>query len=597
MPWMVASSGEYLLCVSDAVRLMILEAESLRVRIEQVREEIFQRLDPDHDPQGVTVDLSGDPEAVTTIKEWVSVYLGRSVNYDAGDPLYTFALFKVSSEKYVWYLRAHHVVCDGYSGMLIARRVAEIYTSTMEGYPPPESTFGALRDLVENEVAYRSSAQFELDRDFWVREMSHPPLAVSLAPLHESRSTEFVREVIQLSLGIEEGLRQLAQETGSSLASVMFALLAAYLHRVTGAEDLVIGLPVLARVGRGMRSVPGAVANVVPLRVKIDAGIDLANLVRQVGRSVRQALRHQRYRAEDLRRDLGIATNGESPFRVLADYSAFDYRLDFAGSPGSVENLSNGIVEDLSFEFYDFLGASGFRIEINFNAGFYSVDDAIAHKARFERLLETVVADPGHRIGGLQLLGTAEREQLLYEWNDTASSYPGDRCIHELFEAQVERTPEATAVVYEETSLSYGEMNRRANRLAHHLRRLGVKPDDRVGICVERSLEMIVGLLGILKAGGAYVPLDPAYPADRLAFMLEDSAPVAVLTQAALRGLLGELTIPVLELDGDQARWAAEAENNPGAGERGAAEKRIRTRGDSRRQSLTCVFASPEDVQ
>ena len=482
----------------DAVRVTILEAESLRVRIEQVGEEIFQRLDPDRDPQVATIDVSGDPDAVTTIKDWVSLDLGRSVNFDAGDPLYTFALFKVSSEKYIWYLRSHHVVCDGYSGMLVARRVAEIYTAVMAGCFPPERHFGSLRDLVEHDLAYRSSAQFELDRDFWAREMTHPPVAISLAPRPGSRSTQILRESIQLSLRIEKDLRQLAQETGSSLASVMFALLAAYLHRVTGAEDLVIGLPVLARVGREMRSVPGAVANVVPLRIKIDAGMDLTNLVRQVGRSVRQALRHQRYRAENLRRDLGIAASGESPFRVLADYSAFDYRLDFAGSPGSVENLSNGSVEDLSFEFYDLLGASGFRIEINFNAGFYSVEDAIAHKVRFERLLESVVADPGPRIGGLQILGTAERRQLLEEWNETATPYPADRCVHELFEAQVERTPEATAVVYEETSLSYGELNRRANQLAHYLRRLGVKPDDRVGICVERSLEMIVGLLGIL---------------------------------------------------------------------------------------------------
>src|ERR1700712_133403 len=125
----------------DAVRVTILEAESLRVRIEQVGEEIFQRLDPDRDPQVATIDVSGDPDAVTTIKDWVSLDLGRSVNFDAGDPLYTFALFKVSSEKYIWYLRSHHVVCDGYSGMLVARRVAEIYTAVMAGWFPPESHF------------------------------------------------------------------------------------------------------------------------------------------------------------------------------------------------------------------------------------------------------------------------------------------------------------------------------------------------------------------------------------------------------------------------------------------------------------------------
>ena len=126
---------------------------------------------------------------------------------------------------------------------------------------------------------------------------------------------------------------------------------------------------------------------------------------------------------------------------------------------------------------------------------------------------------------------------MLYEWNDTGDEFPADKCIHELFEEQVDRTPDATAVVFEETSLSYAELNRRANRLAHYLSELGVRPDGRVAICVERSLEMIVGAAGRTQGGGAYVPLDPAYPAERLRFMLEDSAPVALLTQSHLRDI------------------------------------------------------------
>src|SRR6202012_5893266 len=144
----------------------------------------------------------------------------------------------------------------------------------------------------------------------------------------------------------------------------------------------------------------------------------------------------------------------------------------------------------------------------------------------FRNLLQAMVADDAVTIDRLPLLPAAEREQLLYEWNDTAVEYPSDKCIHELFEQQVEKTPDATAVVFEDATLSYSELNRRANQLAHYLRELGVKPDDRVAICVERGFEMIVGLLGVLKAGGAYVPLDPAHPMERLRFMLEDSGPV-----------------------------------------------------------------------
>ena len=151
----------------------------------------------------------------------------------------------------------------------------------------------------------------------------------------------------------------------------------------------------------------------------------------------------------------------------------------------------------------------------------------------------------------IDLLGTSERQRILYEWNATEAEYPRDRCVHELFEEQVEKTPEAVAVVFEEESVSYGELNRRANRLAHYLRSLGVKPDDRVAICLERSAEMIVALLGVLKAGGAYVPLDPGYPEERLRFMLEDSAPAALLTEAGLKrlfaGLPGMAVIDVVD--------------------------------------------------
>ena len=175
----------------------------------------------------------------------------------------------------------------------------------------------------------------------------------------------------------------------------------------------------------------------------------------------------------------------------------------------------------------------------------------------FRTMLSGMVDDDARSIDRLPLLRDAERRQLLYDWNETATEFPESKCIHQLFEQQVRRTPDAAAVVFGGDSLSYGELNRRSNQLAHYLRGLGVVPDSRVAICVERSFEMIVGLLAILKAGGAYVPLDPAYPSDRLHFMLEDSGPVALLTQRQIGTLFSgsERTLPVLHLDDPDAPW------------------------------------------
>ena len=195
--------------------------------------------------------------------------------------------------------------------------------------------------------------------------------------------------------------------------------------------------------------------------------------------------------------------------------------------------------------------AEGLRASWEFSTDLFDAPTIERMARHFERLLEGIVADPEQRIGELPLLTEAERHQLLVEWNDTAADYPRDRCIHELFEAQVARTPEAVAVVFEDRQLTYGELNARANQLAHHLIALGVGPEVLVGICMERSLELIVGLLGILKAGGAYVPLDPGYPAERLAFMLKDTAAPVLLTQQGLLGQLPQYEGRIVCLDRD----------------------------------------------
>src|SRR5688572_28639257 len=181
-----------------------------------------------------------------------------------------------------------------------------------------------------------------------------------------------------------------------------------------------------------------------------------------------------------------------------------------------------------------------------------------------ERLVDALESTPGRAIGSLDVLPKADRALVLDEWNRTDAEYPAGACIHELFEAQAARTPDAVAVRFEEESLTYADLNTRANRLAHHLRSLGVGPDARVVVCMERSAEMVVALLAVMKAGGAYVPLDPSYPAERLRYVLDDSAPAAVLTQRSLDGveaLFAGVEAPVIDLDG--AEWADHPATNP----------------------------------
>ena len=290
----------------------------------------------------------------------------------------------------------------------------------------------------------------------------------------------------------------------------------------------------------------------------------MAELLRQVGREVRQILRHQSYRYEDLRRDLNLLANNQHLFTMVINVEPFDYDLRFAGHPVTPHNLSNGSADDLAIFIYDRGDGKGLIIDFDANPALYSAEDLAAHQQRFLKLVEAITRDPGLPVGRIDILDPAERRQILTDWNATSADYPQDRCIHELFEAQVRNTPDAVAVVFEDRQLTYAELNARANRLAHHLRSLGAGPETRVAICLERSLEMVISLLAVLKAGGAYVPLDPAYPEERLAFMLADSAPLALLTQGNLATSLLEAApgLPVIDL-AEAEQWAHRPAHNP----------------------------------
>jgi len=262
------------------------------------------------------------------------------------------------------------------------------------------------------------------------------------------------------------------------------------------------------------------------------------------------------------------------PVRSLSHSPIFQVMFAWQNAPEGTLELPGLEIKPLGLDGYQVakfdltlsLGEAGERIVggIKYATSLFERATVERYLGYFRTLLEGMVADETQTVDRLAMLPEWERRQVLYEWNDTAVAYPKEKCIQELFEEQVEKSPEAVAVVYEEEQLTYGELNRRANRLGHYLRELGVQPDGRVGICVERSLEMVVGLLGILKAGGAYVPLDPEYPEERLRYMLEDSSPTVVLTQGHLKGLFDGISESVAVVDLiEAAAWNNHPETNP----------------------------------
>src|SRR5262245_42756915 len=259
----------------------------------------------------------------------------------------------------------------------------------------------------------------------------------------------------------------------------------------------------------------------------------------QTSWQMRRVLRHQRYQIADLRRDVGGIVNGDALFGLSVNIMRFNYDFSFAGHNAVAHNLSLGPVEDLSIAVYDRADGGPLRIDFDANPTFHTAADLADHQQRFLRLL-TGIGDPEVSIGRLEILSAAERRTLLQEWNGPERALSA-ATLPQLFAAQAAKTPDAVAVVFEDEQLSYGELELRANQLAHHLRALGVGAESVVGVCLERSPALVVALLGILKAGGAYLPLDPEYPAERLHYMMADTRLAVLLTHSSVAA---SLTIP-----------------------------------------------------
>ncbi|MEU9113910.1 amino acid adenylation domain-containing protein, partial [Streptomyces sp. NPDC048483] len=555
----VYNTGEYLeihglvdaVLFERALRRVVAETGTLRVRIEDG--ESGARLLP-IEPEWTLhrIDVSAEADPVAAAERWMAADLARPVDQDAG--LFLFALFKIAEDRWFWLHRYHHVLVDGFTVALIARRVSEVYTALTAGAEPPECTFGELTDLLDLEAAYRDSPQYAKDREFWAGRLADLPEPASLTPKPSATARRLVRRTAHLPAAQAEALRRLAREIGVPWPPLVIAVTGAYLQRMSGADEVVLGLPVTTRLGRTPRRVPGMVSNVLPLRVAADPALSLVELVERVVAEMRAVLKHQRYRYEWLRRDLQL--DGDQPLvGPQVNVMMFDYDLRFGEHRATVHNLSIGPADDLSVIVYDRTDGAGLQIDFDANADLYTAEEVDRHQQRFLRFLtELGAADPQRPLGEAPLMDAAERALILDDWAgaEPAAALPEATGQHlvSLFGAQAARNPGATAVVHEDTRLTYAELAARAHRLAHLLCARGIGPETYVALALPRSADLVAGLLAVVTSGAAYVPLDPDYPADRLSYMVADARPALVVTASGVDLSQVDLAgTPVLVLD------------------------------------------------
>ncbi|MER0245715.1 amino acid adenylation domain-containing protein, partial [Streptomyces sp. HSW2009] len=487
---------------------------------------------PPEPPLRIDLRGEGDPDAVAAA--WMDGDRAVPVDLENG-VLVRHALLRVGEQRWLWYHRCHHILLDGYGFFQLAQRVAEVYQALAVGAEPSPSPFGSIRDAVAADLAYAGSADERADAAFWHALLADRPQASGLGTRTAGPSHTFIRHHTRLDAERAAALERFAKACRASWPEAVFAASALYLARLGGADDVVLGLPVMNRTGTPLARVPATAVNVVPLRIAVTERAPLAAQVRSVTELLRRQRRHQRYRGEQLRRDLGLFGAGRRLVGPQINIKPFPPALRLGAVTGTVHYLSAGAVDDLTFTVSGLPGADGLALTVDGNPALYSAADLAAHGDRFTDLLARLGdADATAPTGTLGVLGAVERRRVLTDFNAPGAGGQPGADLDAAIAGHAAHRPDAVAVRDAAgQSLDYAELDRRVTRLSRALTAHGAGAGRLVAVALPRPAALLVALLAVARSGAGYVPVDPTYPGERIGHMLRDAAPIAVLTDAA----------------------------------------------------------------
>ena len=531
--------------MESALRQVIDRHDALRVTIDANSER--QKIAASSQIDLPVIDLSHlSPDArAAEIERLLEAETTRPFDLAAG-PLLRAALMREAPDLHRLIITVHHIVCDGWSSAVLFGDLARIYAADRHGLPAQLPIASSYRDYVAREAVRADDAQARADADYWVQQYadSIPVLELPLdAPRPGIKTYSGARQELRLNESLCRALKAAGAKHGCTLFVTLLAGFEALLSRLSGQEDFVVGVPMAGQTLLENGHLVGHCVNLMPLRCRIEPAARFVDQLKSVRHAFLDTQSHQQVSFGSLVRKLNVPRD---PSRTPLVSVMFN--IDKIGAPFDFGDLALESVESPPKRFVNFEisinvvdTGRDMLVECDYNTDLFTSTTIERWLGHYRVLLRAVADNPEQRIGDLPPLTEAERQQLLLDWNDTAAECPASTLIHQLFEAQVELTPEGTAVTVGATALSYAELDTRANRMAQALRSRGVGRGQRVGLCIERGSEMLAAVLGILKAGAAYVPLDPDYPEDRLRFMAED-AELALLV--ATTDLAGSFDLP-----------------------------------------------------
>ncbi|MDI3284229.1 non-ribosomal peptide synthetase [Polyangium sp. 15x6] len=537
--------------------------EVLRTTFTLEGSELRQIIHPDVGIALPVVDIGHIPADArgTEVERMAEVESGKPFEL-ANDSMLRARLLRLAVDEHVLFLHMHHVAADGWSIGVLWRELTALYTAFVHGEEPVLPALPI--QYADYAVWQRRRLQGERHSallGYWTEKLWGAPEFLQLPTDRPRPPVQTHRGAVvsfRIDAELTSELSKLGRRTGATLFMVLLAAFDVLLSRLSGAEDVVVGAPIAGRNHQEIEPLIGFFVNTLVLRANLAGDLTFIELLEQVRRTTEEAFDHQDLPFERLIEEL-------SPARHASRSPLVQVMFALQNVPDVEPSLPDLHVSPLD------IGIRTTRTDTTLHvteragglAGYWLYNTDLFDEStirrwidHFEKLLTEIAAHPEERIGRLRVLATSERRRLLVEWNDTRVKYPSDRCVHEHVEEQARRAPDAIALEYEGQRMSYGALDVQANRLAHHLRSLGVGPEVFVGLCVDRSLAMMVGLLGTLKAGGAYVPIEPSWPAERARFVLEDTRAPVLLTQTHLAARMAATGARVVCVDEVPCSWS-----------------------------------------
>jgi amino acid adenylation domain-containing protein/non-ribosomal peptide synthase protein (TIGR01720 family) len=520
--------------LEECINVLVKRNDGLRLRFVEEQGEVkqyvsnFKRIKLDY------MDFSKYEDPETEYKAWVEEVAKKAFVIE-NENLFYFALFKISDNDNGYLVKFHHIISDGWSMNIMTNQICDNYIKLLEGEDIENSSEGAYSyiEYIDNEKKYLSSKRFLKNKLFWNEKFKVLP------EIFLNKSSDIIegkRKTVELNAELSSEIRGFVADNKCSLNTFFVTLFLLYLNKTTQQEDIVIGTPVLNRSGKKEKSMFGMFTSTMPFRFAIDDNASVLSTIAKVNEELMECFFNQRYPYDLLVQDLELKKRGyDNLFNVCVNY--YNTKLSSNLNGAEIENIEfyNGNqAYSLQLVIKDWSDSGCLKLDFDYKSRDYSGEQIGEMFIRLIYLINQIIKNPCEIVGKLNLLPEAERNKLLYDFNASEAEYPKDKTICQLFEEQVEKSPDKVAISFHKDELTFSELNKKANQLARFLDKKGVKRETIIGLLTTHSMETVIGILGILKAGGAYLPIDPGYPCDRISYMLEDSGSSILLVNMEL---------------------------------------------------------------